>query len=351
MAVYTKLSDNALRQFLKTFRVGDLISAKGVSAGTINTIYDIQTTTGRYILRILENRKFVDAQFEASLLQQLAKAGLTVPKMMEAGKLGAVVPFGPRQQLSIFQFLPGRDMGVFEVAPDHVRQVGQFLASMHQVTARLTMRRRNRFAPERIRHILSLCLAAPAKNAEQREHLKILKKQVEVFEFNRALPRAVVHGDLFIDNVRFNCGKLCGVIDFEMASSGPLIYDLAVAICDWGFLHDRFMPERTKALLRGYQSKRALRDVEKSALYDTVCFAAARFAITRFHDFELNTQPDVQRMYKDYRHFFSRLQSLLHLGREKFADIVAKAQAKPVTSPSRSSKSPLRVSVPRDRSL
>src|SRR4051794_13586802 len=108
MAVYTRLSERALRQHLRPFRLGELLEAHGVSAGTINTIYEVNTTRGRYILRILENRTVTDARFEEALLLRLAERGLTVPQMMGAGKRGHVIPIAPRQQLSVFQYLPGR---------------------------------------------------------------------------------------------------------------------------------------------------------------------------------------------------------------------------------------------------
>jgi homoserine kinase type II len=146
----------------------------------------------------------------------------------------------------------------------------------------------------------------------------------------RQLPRGIVHGDLFIDNVRYSCGKLCGVLDFEMACSAPLVYDLAVALGDWGFLHDRFMPERARALLLGYQRKRALKGIEKEMLYAACRFSAARFAVTRYYDFEVNRRPEAQRAYKDYRHFMDRLQSLLHVGEKRFNEMIGTLEVAPL---------------------
>src|SRR6478672_806690 len=107
MAVYTHLSERDLRQHLRPFRLGELLEAKGISAGTINTIYEVNTTRGRFILRILENRTSTDARFEEALLARLAERDLMVPRMMGAGKRGCVLQIGPRQLLSVFQYLPG----------------------------------------------------------------------------------------------------------------------------------------------------------------------------------------------------------------------------------------------------
>ncbi|MEZ4273238.1 MAG: hypothetical protein R3C68_17920 [Myxococcota bacterium] len=72
MAVYTHLSDQAIRRHMRHFRVGEVVRAKGVAAGTINTIYDVTTTRGHFILRILEGRSTTDARYEEALLSHLA---------------------------------------------------------------------------------------------------------------------------------------------------------------------------------------------------------------------------------------------------------------------------------------
>ena len=44
-----------------------------------------------------------------------------------------------------------------------------------------------------------------------------------------ALPRGLVHGDLFVDNALFS-GDGLTLIDFEEAAHGPLVLDLGMAL-------------------------------------------------------------------------------------------------------------------------
>ena len=74
-----------------------------------------------------------------------------------------------------------------------------------------------------------------------------------------ALPRGVIHGDMFRDNVLFSERGLTGVVDFHHAATGYWIYDLAVVANDWcndnsGVLDS----DRTLALLRAYHAIRPL---------------------------------------------------------------------------------------------
>ena len=317
MAVYTHLSDTDLRQYLQYFSAGELIEAKGISAGTINTIYELQTTRGHYILRILEGRTRSDARFEEELLVHLHKHELAVPMMVDAGKRGHVVSINPRQQMSIFEFLPGREVAVFEISESHVQQVGGFLSQMHIACRELTRRRKNRFGRDRLLELLDICEAEELTKALRNDLLE-LRAEVTDYSSPKNLPRGIIHGDLFTDNVRFSHGKLCGVIDFEMASSGLLIYDIAVAICDWAFSQNTLQPTLARALVEGYCANRPLHETEKRHLYAITCFVAARFTVTRVHDFEVMVPPGADRLYKDYRHFLQRLRSLRSLGQESF---------------------------------
>ncbi len=317
MAVYTHLSERALRQHLRPFQLGELIEARGVRGGAINTNYALCTTRGRYVLRILEDRARSESHFEESLLLYLADHGLPVPRMMNAGKHGRVISISSRQHLSVFQYLPGREVGVFEVSPEHAMQIGQFLAGMHLAVAGFRRRKRNHFDPPSVVRLLERSVVGIRRRDQVRD-VRTLALELGRHEFERGLPEGIVHGDLFVDNARFSRGRLVGVLDFEMAASGPYVYDLAVAIVDWGFLKDRLVPERIGALVRGYESFRVLSKQERARLFELCCFAAARFATSRFYDFEVRQRSSAQRRYKDYRHFLARLLALRDFGARAF---------------------------------
>ncbi len=321
MAVYTHLSEQDLREHLRQFDVGELVDAQGVSGGTINTIYDVNTTSGRYILRILEDRSVTDARFEENLIIHLSDRGLVVPRMIETNQDGCIISITPRQQLSLFEYLPGREVAVFEVGEDHARQIGKFLGRMHVAAEGIRRRRRNRFSPERVTLILQRCIKA-MEGDPRAVDLERISDELKRHSWPRHLKRGIIHGDLFIDNARFHQGTLCGVLDFEMASMGPLAYDVAVAIADWCFAHDQFMPMRARALVSGYLTNRAFSEGERDALFALCRYAICRFTITRFYDFEVRTRPEAQRVYKDYRHFMARMVSLAQMSAEEFAGAV-----------------------------
>ena len=57
------------------------------------------------------------------------------------------------------------------------------------------------------------------------ENLKKIKK-----EWPKNLPKSIIHGDLFIDNIFFNKNKFAGFIDFYFSSNDYLMYEIAICI-------------------------------------------------------------------------------------------------------------------------
>ena len=75
----------------------------------------------------------------------------------------------------------------------------------------------------------------------------------------------LIHGDLFIDNVLYRGPTLAALLDFEQASWGRPVYDLAVSVLAFGFGRDDFRPEITRAFIDGYVDTRPLEPIEGAA--------------------------------------------------------------------------------------
>ena len=75
MAVYTEVSDDALRAFLELYDIGEVTSFKGIAEGVENSNYLLRTTGGQHILTLYEKRvKVEDLPFFIGLMEHLASA-------------------------------------------------------------------------------------------------------------------------------------------------------------------------------------------------------------------------------------------------------------------------------------
>ena len=100
-----------------------------------------------------------------------------------------------------------------------------------------------------------------------------------------ALPHAVIHADLFPDNVLFADGKVSGVIDFYFSCSDFLAYDLALVINAWCFDGDNQLNAGCLGeLITAYQAGRPLQKGEEEYLSLMCRGAALRILLTRLYD-------------------------------------------------------------------
>jgi homoserine kinase type II len=126
-------------------------------------------------------------------------------------------------------------------------------------------------------------------------------------EWPGGLPRGVIHADLFPDNVFFLNDAVSGVIDFYFACNDLLAYDIAICLNAWCFeLDHAFNVTKARALLKGYNSVRALSGEEVQALPLLARGAALRFLLTRLYDW-FNTPDTAFVKRKDPMEYWRKL--------------------------------------------
>jgi homoserine kinase type II len=305
MAVYTEVPDDALARFIASYDLGGLMSYKGIAEGVENTNYLVHTGKGPYFLTLYEKRVATgDLPFFLGLMEHLAKAGLSCPTPVRDAK-GRMLRRLARRPAALVTFLEG--VWIRRPQPRHCAAVGQAMARMHMAGQGFTLRRENalglggwrplykRFQPR----AKEIAPDLPATVEQELAHLEA--------HWPADLPQGVIHADLFPDNVFFLGEELSGLIDFYFACNDALAYDVAIALNAWCFETDHaFNITKGHALLKGYQSVRALGPAEREALPLLARGAALRFLLTRAYDW-LHTASDALVSRKDPNEYLRRL--------------------------------------------
>jgi homoserine kinase type II len=306
MAVYTEVAPSTASYALHAWRAGELRSLVGASGGIENTNYFVESSEGSWVLTVFERLDFSQAPFYLALMRHLARHGLPVPEPRTVADGGFLQSIHGKPA-SLVTKLPGASVD----APDlrHCERLGETLARLHQAAADFPLQQPNLRGMawwEQTVPVVTPYLAEPLAARLQDE--LAFQRHVHAAPATQALPQAAVHADLFRDNALFDgpdeSPVLSGVFDFYFAGTDYLAYDLAVVLNDWciDLASGRLEEARAEALVRAYQSVRALTPAEARALPAMRRAAALRFWLSRLADWHL-PRPASLLKPKDPTHF------------------------------------------------
>jgi homoserine kinase type II len=298
LSVYTKVGRDELTAWLQPLGPGELIDYAGIAAGMQNSNYFVTTASGRFVLTLFEGIDTTALDFYLALQDRLAQNGIPSPRPLAdgAGRYWRRLAGKPAALLTC---LPGAALEVPDVA--HCRAVGEMLARLHRAAAEMPNPLPNPCGAVWRQAVGTSLL--PLVTVDERELLAD-ELAFQAAQDYSALPRGVIHADLFRDNVLWAAdGRLSGVLDFYFAGEDALLFDLAVVANDW--CGDA---ARLAALVAGYASQRPLTAAERAAWPAMRRAAALRFWLLRL---EVRHQPRHGEVVTiknpdDFRHLLGR---------------------------------------------
>ena len=306
MAVYTEVSFEEAARFVQRLGRGRLNDLQAIPAGIENTNYFVNTDQGEWVLTLFERLSLGQLPFYLQLMQHLARHGIPVPAP-QADAQGQILHTLCGKPAALVNRLPG----AHELSPQprHCAQVGEVLARMHlagrDFAGRQPHPRGLAWWADIVPQVLPFLDSGRA--ALLRDELTY---QQAIFSTPAmgALPRGVIHADLFRDNVVFDGAganqHLSGIFDFFFAGVDAWLFDLAVCLNDWCIDQGdgRLIADSATALCTAYQRIRPFSAEEHRALPAVLRGAAMRFWLSRLWDLHLPRDASLLQA-KDPGHF------------------------------------------------
>ena len=261
--------------WLAPLGLGALVEHAGIAAGMQNSNYYVTTGQGRFVLTLFEDIDVTTLDFYLRLMDHLAARGIPCPRVFASadGKRWRSLAGKPAALLSC---LPGRAVDVPAVS--QLRQVGAMLARLHLAGVDLDSPPPNPCGAA-WRQAVGAALLPGLASAEA----ALLADEL-AFQAAQApgeLPRGIIHGDLFRDNVLWDAeGQRSGVLDFYFAGEDVLLFDLAVLANDWCG-NECGNDTTLRELIAGYTALRPLQSAEIAAWSAMRRAAALRFWLLR----------------------------------------------------------------------
>jgi len=281
MAVYTTLTKPEIESLLAHFNLPNLRNFHGSTSGIENTTYFVTLNNGsQYVLTVFESFSADALRPYIHLMSLLGNHKLPVSSPC-IDKEGIALQTIANKPALLFPRSPGKHIEI--PTSENCHAVGCMLARIHLVTLNISSNSPALLNPcdlSWMNETLGLI-----KSSLDQTDIKILQDQIRLYADldSRQLPRAVIHGDLFRDNVLIENDNITAVIDFYNAGEDILLMDLAIAANDWCNAHTSATDNNKNidALLNGYQLHRPFSATEFNSWQECLQVAAARLWLSR----------------------------------------------------------------------
>ena len=307
MALRTPLDESEARTLTEAYGLSFEAIEPLPALGTVNSNFRLRASGRTWFLRLNEGKREQDVAGEVALVERLRAHGMPTPEIVRASDGRAIVPAAGRPA-TLFPWIDGREAHPDAKEPSTVALVGAALGRLHRAGwgMRADELPRNYYSLDELERRLE----SFADDLRVADIVPALRYELDRARRRRPSVMGLIHQDLFPDNVLVDgAGALLAVLDFEQATHGLLIYDVAVALNAWCWTGSRIHKPAADSVLLAYEAVRPLDHSERSRLIDEARLAAARFAITRITDVFLpeGVDPDLRKR-KDFREYIRRLE-------------------------------------------
>jgi homoserine kinase type II len=273
MVLYARLDLSAVEGLARQFGIGDITAFSVMAGGHANTSYCVETNSGRYVLTIFDQQSLKDVTILANLLVYLTDQGIRTSQVVVPPKEPIVVLHNEKPVI-LKRYIDGDEAADF--TGNLLVQLGEEMARLHETPAPSCLPQsfpygRSHF-PE-----LTISNLGHAYLDWLSEKSSYLQQRIP-----QHLPMALIHGDVFLDNVIVQGDQLMAIIDFEQACHYYRNFDLGMGIV--GICRDRkcISFEKARRFIRGYQKRITLRSIETETLKTFAVYAAVATSFWHF---------------------------------------------------------------------
>jgi len=277
MLKYRILEKEDVNRILIPYGIKNLTHAKRLSGGSENTNYLITTKDHHYVLNLFEHKSIVHAK-NLSLLLSYLKQYHFKTSLAVSTTYGKTVTLWKNTPIIIKHFIEGK---IIDNLPNHLLElVGEALGKLHQIPPPSYLPKVLGYGQE---NFVLVHQYAPKTSFEY--WLQSIEKYIQPY-LKMDLPKALIHGDLFFDNVIVSQDEEnVTIIDFEEATYYYRVFDIGMAIIGSCSVGKILKQDKIKSFLLGYAKEIKLIPNEKRVLQAFTVYAGAAMCFWRHRNF------------------------------------------------------------------
>ena len=279
---YTEVSFQDASDIIIAAGLSDLVNLEKLSGGWANSNYKLSLNDNtKRVLKIWDGKTLDEVNYLLSITTYLSDNDVPTP---------SPIPFSNGEFMVVkdglaWTLLPFVEGAWLEPNYSSLHSLGRIQASLHLVIPPVNLKDKYSMGNSLFDKLFSI---ANERN-EWSDFLHMLKSESTILKQNIGeLPRGIIHGDLFPDNILGTNDNVTSILDFEEVCYDILAFDLAMTFVGCGWENGEPVVERWVALLEGYQSVRMLSHEERDSLSDLHRLATLSIAAWRYWQFVIN---------------------------------------------------------------
>ena len=279
---YTEVSLADASEVIECTNLSDVISIQKLPGGWANSNYILQLKDGnKVVLKVWDEQSIEEVEYLLTMTSYLSNNGIPTPKPISFNN-DKLIFIKNNLAWSLLPFIEGNWL---QANHSSLYSLGQIQANLHMIKSPPGLKEDFSMGHKLFQKLFAI---ADEKD-DWTDFLTMLKNESMKLRSNIGkLPRGIIHGDLFPDNVLGTDNKVKSILDFEEICHEILAFDLVMTFVGFGWENNLPVAEHWFSLLEGYQSVRKLTEEEIYALPYLHRLATLSIAAWRYWQFVIN---------------------------------------------------------------
>ena len=269
MVASTVFARDDFEAILSEYDIGNYESSEAVKQGTVQTVYFLNTSQGKFVFKYYDDRSSGYVLFESDLIEFLTKKNYPCAPQI-ANNLEEFIGVYNEKPFLIFNLVEGEHLSTPN--DSQYRQLVGKIAKLHI----LTRDYRSKFEKYRWNYNAEFCGKVARKKAEQigttnaRKKLTWFENILQQLELPDSLPMGICHCDLYPSNIIYKQGEFRAIVDFDNSNYTFLTFDLVCLIGSraWQDGRKQINFHEAKKIVSEYAEYRQLMNIERRHLFD-----------------------------------------------------------------------------------
>jgi homoserine kinase type II len=265
MAIYTQLNQQDIQSLADNYDL-KIVEFSPLYVGNSNSSYILKTQQASYVLTVCDDKEFDEVFKMGQLLLFLEAHNMPCNRLISPVNSEILTTFATAdgvKPVMLKAYIEGQV--VEQLDETMLSQVGRQAARLNQIPSPDYLPTNHPYGRHFFPRVMGLKTDA--------KYESWLAEEIDYLEQHIApnLPRGLIHGDLFYDNLLFDPlsgmpGGFKAIIDFEEACHYHLIFELGMGILGACVNDITVDLDKARALVNGYQQVRPLTQIEKEKL-------------------------------------------------------------------------------------